>query len=106
MSYALFLTLFLMVPLAGTLWIQRGELRAGGFGSLGVLLLLVYAGTIPWDGAAVAQGLWSFDPEKCWPARVDGLPVEELCFFGLQTLLTGLWVRHRLVRSFGVRSAA
>jgi len=56
----------------------------------------VYATATPWDSAAVARGLWGFDPQRILGIRAFGLPVEELAFFGLQTLLTAIWVRHRL----------
>ena len=96
MTYASFLLLFLVAPLTLVIALQPRSLRTRGLLPLGVLLGVVYAATIPWDSAAVARGLWSFDVEKTWSPRIAGLPLEELCFFGLQTLLIGLWVRRRL----------
>jgi lycopene cyclase domain-containing protein len=105
-TYAGFLALFVFAPLTFSVLVLRQHLRDGGYLPLLVLLGFVYAGTLPWDSAAVARGLWSFDPAKTWTARVAGLPIEELLFFGLQTLLTGLWVRRRLTRTFGMKAAA
>jgi lycopene cyclase domain-containing protein len=97
MTYAGFLALFVLPPLAGTAFLCRGALRHGGWKPIAGLLAIVYVMTTPWDGAAVAQGLWGFDPERLLGLWAFGLPVEELAFFGLQTLLTAIWVRHRLV---------
>jgi lycopene cyclase domain-containing protein len=94
MTYGGFLLLFLAVPLA--FFAVRGEFRRGPWRPLLLLLAIVYAGTTPWDSWAVAHGLWDFPAGKIWGPRLGGLPLEELLFFGLQTLLTGLWVRRRL----------
>lgn len=96
MTYAGFLALFVVPPLVATILLCRGDLARGGWKTVAALLVIVYAATTPWDSAAVAQGLWSFDPERIIGIRVFGLPIEELSFFGLQTLLTSIWVRHRL----------
>ncbi|HXX30445.1 MAG TPA: lycopene cyclase domain-containing protein [Myxococcaceae bacterium] len=96
MTYGRFLLLFLVLPL-GVLAL-RGELARGPWRPLLLVLGLAYAATTPWDAWAVAHGLWAFPPGKVWGPRLLGLPLEEYCFFGLQTLLTGLWVRRRLER--------
>lgn len=97
MTYAGFLALFVVVPLVAVAVRGQRALGRGGWRPLAVLLVIVYATTTPWDAAAVARGLWDFDPERLLGPRLFGLPIEELAFFGLQTLLTGIWVRHRLV---------
>jgi len=97
-TYARFLGLFVVVPILASAWLLRGNLRQGGFGPMALLLLVVYAATTPWDNAAVARGLWEFDDARTWGVRLLYLPVEEYLFFGLQTVLTGLWVRARLAR--------
>ena len=98
MTYGRFLGLFVLLPILGSAWLPRANLRRGGFGPLLLLLLVVYVATTPWDNAAVAHGLWDFDNERTWGVRLLYLPVEEYLFFGLQTVLTGLWVRARLSR--------
>jgi lycopene cyclase domain-containing protein len=95
-TYAGFLALFVLPPLVATALYCRGALRHGGWKPIAALLVIVYVTTTPWDSAAVAQGLWGFDPARILGIRAFGLPVEELAFFGLQTLLTAIWVRHRL----------
>lgn len=100
MTYAGFLALFVVVPLAWVGWLARREAVWLGPLPLGMLLVVVYAAASPWDNAAVARGLWDFAAERLWGIRLGYLPLEEYLFFGLQTLLTGLWVQRRLVRAF------
>ena len=97
MTYGSFLVLFVVVPLAAMLWCCGGALRRG-WRAMAVLLVIVYVATTPWDNAAVAWGLWDFDPARIARIRLGWLPVEEYLFFGLQALLTGVWVLHRLAR--------
>lgn len=98
MTYAGFLLVFVVPPLLVVLWRFGATLRARGWMPLGVLLLIVYAATTPWDNAAVAWGLWDFDPARIIGVRIGWLPVEEYAFFGLQTVLTGVWALARLRR--------
>jgi lycopene cyclase domain-containing protein len=102
MTYGSFLGLFLVIPIALTLALFRVsravKLLPVFWPALGVLLVVVYVATSPWDNAAVAWGLWGFDPERIWGIRIVHLPLEEYLFFGLQTVLTGLWVGRRLSR--------
>lgn len=96
MTYGRFLLLFLVVPLGVLLLL--GEFRRAPWRPLLLVLGVVYLGTTPWDSWAVSHGLWDFPSGKIWGVRLARLPLEELLFFGLQTLLTGLWVRRRLAR--------
>lgn len=98
MTYAGFLLLFVVPPAALVLWRHGGTLRARGWVPLAILLAIVYAATTPWDNAAVAMGLWDFDPTRIAGPRLGWLPLEEYAFFGLQTLLTGVWALDRLRR--------
>jgi len=100
MTYARFLALFLVVPIVLSLAVRGPRRYARHAAALGLLLVFVYVGTIPWDSTAVARGLWSFDTARTWQVTVFGLPLEEVLFFGLQTVLTGLWVNRRLDRTF------
>ena len=97
MTYGRFLLLFLGLPLALVFLFVRGA-RRGPWRPFLLLLPLVYLATTPWDSWAVVHGLWAFPEGKTWGLRLGVLPLEEYLFFGLQTLLTGLWVRARLAR--------
>jgi lycopene beta-cyclase len=96
MTYARFLLLFLVLPLGA--FALSGAFAKGPWRPLLYLLAVVYLTTTPWDSWAVAHGLWGFAEGKTWGLRLGFLPLEEYLFFGLQTLLTGLWVRRRLGR--------
>jgi lycopene cyclase domain-containing protein len=98
MTYARFLGLFVVLPLLFLVWRYRRTFTARSLAPLGILLVVVYAATSPWDNLAVKWGLWGFDPERIWGIKLGYLPLEEYLFFGLQTLLVGLWARARLAR--------
>ena len=96
MTYVAFLALFVVPPLVVVALLCRRDLAYGGWRPLAALLAIVYATATPWDRAAIARGYWGFDPGRILGARAFGVPVEELAFFGLWTLLTAIWVQHRL----------
>lgn len=50
-----------------------------------LILAIVVAFTTPWDNYAVAQGIWSF-PGGRHAFRVWHLPIEEYCFFVIQSV--------------------
>ncbi|MCP3103714.1 lycopene cyclase domain-containing protein [Myxococcus sp. K15C18031901] len=101
MTYARFLGLFVLVPIVVQLWCYRRTFSVRTLAPMGLLLCVVYAATSPWDNLAVKWGLWGFDPERIWGIKLGWLPLEEYLFFGLQTLLVGLWARARLARVTG-----
>lgn len=101
MTYARFLLFFVLPPLALVLWRYGWVLRDRGWAPMALLLVIVYATTSAWDNASVAMGLWSFDPERISGWTLGWLPLEEYAYFGLQTLLTGIWVQARLARALG-----
>lgn len=96
MTYARFLALFVLLPILASAWLMRRELPTWRRLPLGLLLFIVYATTSPWDNVAVRDGLWQFDEARIWGVRIGYLPLEEYLFFGLQTVLTALWVMRRL----------
>jgi 15-cis-phytoene synthase/lycopene beta-cyclase len=96
MTYSGFLALFVVPPLVFIVLLCRGVLAHRGWRPIVALLVIVYATATPWDSAAVARGYWGFDQRRIVGVRAFGLPLEELAFFGLQTLLTSIWVRRRL----------
>ena len=98
MTYARFLGLFVVLPILFLAWRYRRTFTARSLAPMGILLVVVYAATSPWDNVAVKWGLWGFDPERIWGIKLGYLPLEEYLFFGLQTLLVGLWARARLAR--------
>jgi lycopene cyclase domain-containing protein len=98
MTYARFLGLFVVLPILFLLVRYRRTLRTHSLAPLGMLLVVVYVATSPWDNLAVKWGLWGFDPERIWGIKLGYLPLEEYLFFGLQTVLVGLWARERLRR--------
>ncbi|MFL5352866.1 lycopene cyclase domain-containing protein [Archangium sp.] len=98
MTYARFLGLFVVLPLLFLGVRYRRTLSWRGLAPMWLLLGVVYAATSPWDNLAVKWGLWGFDPERIWGIKLGYLPLEEYLFFGLQTLLVGLWARERLRR--------
>lgn len=56
---------------------------------LGILVVVVIAFTFPWDNSAVRRGIWDF-PEDRILFRIGFLPIEEILFFVLQTMIVGL----------------
>jgi lycopene cyclase domain-containing protein len=54
-----------------------------------VLIALVY--TTPWDNYLVATNVWWYDDDLITGLTLGYVPIEEITFFILQTLLTGLW---------------
>ncbi|HSP77120.1 MAG TPA: lycopene cyclase domain-containing protein [Myxococcaceae bacterium] len=103
MTYARFLGVFVVLPILFLLVRYRRTLSWRGVAPLGILLVVVYAATSPWDNLAVKWGLWGFDPERIWGVKLGYLPLEEYLFFGLQTVLVGLWAGERLRRVLEAR---
>ncbi len=112
LTYGQFLALFLLPPITGLILLtlrdqrdQRDRRAAGPTekreqGVRGVSRRLLLAGlvvvamlyTIPWDNHLIAQGVWSYDPSRVSGITLGQIPLEEILFFPLQTLLVGLWV--------------
>jgi lycopene cyclase domain-containing protein len=97
-TYGRFLALFVALPLLVLIVWWPSTVKRLPWWSFLWLLLVVFLTTTPWDTAAVKHGLWRFPEGKTWGIRLGWLPLEEYLFFGLQTLLTGLWAARRLLQ--------
>ncbi|MBM4246111.1 MAG: lycopene cyclase domain-containing protein [Deltaproteobacteria bacterium] len=98
MTYARFLALFLGPLLVLGLVRVRPVFRVRHLLFLLGLSVVVVAWTSPWDNAAVAAGLWGFDPERISGIVLGLLPIEEYLFFLLQTWVTSLLLMRRVMR--------
>jgi lycopene cyclase domain-containing protein len=111
MTYFGFLARFLLPPLVAlgllhALDRRRGRrlpanLRARNpWTVIGALVVVALVYTTPWDNYLVASGTWWYDPDLVAVDWVIGwVPLEEYCFFVLQTVMTGmlwLWLARRL----------
>lgn len=76
---------------------SRGPTGRTGWAALGVLTVVAFAYTFPWDHHLVASGVWGYPPGRVL-ATLGVVPVEEAAFFVVQTLATGLltlaWLRR------------
>ncbi len=83
MTYARFLLLFLCVPTAALLLAQRGRLARHQWTALGLVNLLAFVYTTPWDNFAAYKRLWTFAPAFVWgrPLWFGYLPLEEYLFY-------------------------
>ena len=102
MTYGLLLLLFVGAPIVA-LAALLGRARRRAHGASGgawrraaaVTLLLLMgvatAYTFPWDNHLIATGVWWYNPALVSGIAISHVPLEELLFFPLQTLLVGLW---------------
>jgi len=97
-TYVRFLAIFLMPLLALALALVWRRLAARHLLFLAGLSLVVLVWTSPWDNAAVAMGLWGFDPDRVSGLTIGLLPVEEYAFFLLQAWAVSLLLMRRLMR--------
>ena len=89
MTYAQFHAIFnfpmlLALGIAASIWGLATELLT----PLTILSVIVVAFTFPWDNWAVMQRIWGFPNDRIM-MRVGYLPVEEVTFFVLQTMIVG-----------------
>jgi lycopene cyclase domain-containing protein len=86
--------LVFILPVIGLLallaWRANAVPRRGLWWLAGMsIIALIY--TTPWDNYLVAQGVWSYNPDRV-QATIGWVPVEEYFFFLVQPVLTGLWL--------------
>ena len=93
MTYALFLLVFLAVPIVLLALGLRGRLRARHGWACAAVCLLAFVYTSPWDNHAAKTKLWTFDPAFAPPGHfVLYLPWEEYAFYFAQGVLMCLLV--------------
>jgi lycopene beta-cyclase len=102
MTYGEFLVLFLVPPIVLLALLTRRDRRVyneppssfRGAPFPVVLLMLTLVAvvyTTPWDNHLIAEGVWSYGTARISGLALTRVPIEELAFFLLQSLLVGLW---------------
>jgi lycopene cyclase domain-containing protein len=93
MSYLQFLLIFLGTPLVIVFSLYKNsdlphkkEYRFG----IGLLIFLAVSYTTPWDNYLVKSGIWIYGEGRIL-GTIGYVPIEEYCFFVLQTVLSGLF---------------
>lgn len=89
MTYLGFLLTFVAPPIVILLAVTRPTRRE--LLALGALLAAAYLWTTPWDNYLVGSGVWFYDPRLVSGIALGWVPLEEYLYFGLQTVLAGLW---------------
>ena len=98
MTYFEYHLIFNLPVIVLLLWWNRRRLTRVHFFWMGILSLIAFMATTPWDNWAVAQGIWSFDWERTTPVEIAAfgenwrLPLEEYAFFVLETIVVCLCV--------------
>lgn len=93
MTYALFLLVFLVVPIALLALGLRRRIRARHGLACALVCLLAFVYTSPWDNHAAKTKLWTFDPVFAPPSHfVFYLPWEEYAFYFAQGIFMCLLV--------------
>lgn len=88
MTYAMFLAVFLGVPLAAlALVLRRKVLRRRFLVLTAALMGIALLYMAPWDHLAAAWGLWSWAAGRTWGGRLWAIPPEEYLFCLLEALL-------------------
>jgi putative membrane protein len=89
MTYLQFHLYFSLPLLLVTAWLARGRFSRVHARWLGLVCVIVFVFTTPWDNHAVKLGIWDFPEDKIL-FRIWRLPIEEYGFFLLQTISVGL----------------
>ena len=98
MTYAEFLLLFLVAPLAALIAVLRRRLIDWRFLALaGGLTLVALLYMAPWDHTAAVWGLWSWAPGRTWGLRWWNVPPEEYLFCLLEALLASTLIYATLL---------
>ncbi len=89
MTYFNFLIFFVILPAAALTLLVRPTRKE--WAVVGVLAVIVYLWTTPWDNYLVGSGVWYYDPALVSGLIIGWVPIEEYLFFGLQCWLTSMW---------------
>lgn len=93
MTYLSFLVYFLLFPISIlSIWMffsKYGPKRPF-IGAITLLCGLAFFYTTPWDNYLVATEVWWYGSDRII-GTIGYVPIEEYCFFFLQTIMTGLW---------------
>jgi lycopene cyclase domain-containing protein len=88
MTYAVFLLLFLVLPLSVlVIFLRRRLLDRRYLVLTGILTLVALVYMAPWDHLAAVWGLWTWANGQTWGLRWWAIPPEEYLFCVLETLL-------------------
>jgi putative membrane protein len=96
-TYFQFLAVFLVPPVFVLLLALR-RLERGALAALTLTATVAVLYTAPWDNLIGLNGVWSWRPDRVTGLTFGMVPVEEYCFFVLQTFVAGLfayWVLRR-----------
>ena len=93
MTYLEFLILFLLIPLSFLVYFfytsNLPNKRDFLFGTT-ALAIIAFVYTTPWDNYLVMNNVWSYGIDRV-QGVIGYVPIEEYCFFILQTYFTGLF---------------
>jgi len=104
MTYAGFLLLFLLLPLAILVAILRKRLLNRRYLTvISVLTLVALLYMAPWDHFAAIWGLWSWTNDHTWGVRWWSIPPEEYLFCVLEALLA-ITLTYAVVTKKDIRS--
>ena len=107
LTYGQFLALVPLPPIAGLIilvlrdrqrhvssekFIEKHEQGVSRWWLLVGLVVLAIVYTIPWDNHLIAESVWSYGASRVNGITLGWIPLEEVLFFPLQTILVGLWV--------------
>lgn len=90
MTYGLFLLVFLIVPTFVLVFFQYKHWRRHHLIAVGLICLLAFLYTTPWDNFAAYRKLWTFGKEFVWgpPLWFGYLPLEEYLFYFAEGIFT------------------
>lgn len=89
MTYFEFLLCFVVPPILVLTVFARPKARH--WIGIGILAIITYVWTTPWDNYLVASGVWAYRPDQVSGLVLGYVPIEEYTFFGLQAILGSLW---------------
>ncbi|MEM7385370.1 MAG: lycopene cyclase domain-containing protein [Verrucomicrobiota bacterium] len=96
MTYLQYHLFFNLPALLLLLWLVRGRLSRTFFKWTGVVGLIAFVATSPWDLWAVDQGIWGFDWDRVTRVSLTAfgqqwhLPAEEYAFFVIEVAIVSL----------------